>query len=250
MSGVREHASAGGDLRSQARLIATRLGERRDVDAVLLYGSVARGDAGPHSDIDLLVIGCDSGQTILGLRRWLEDADPGRRAGLAFHTRESFVELIREGSRFLVHLRREGDVLIDRTGQLGHFLAAPWRPASLDEEIATELNRLAHYDRTEIFGGRFLFPLAHVFTIGKAIVMACLADVEILEFNRRRAFGACARRFPAVAQDARVIAGLEPFLARTRRQPIELPFPPEGVRAARELEAGVAAVRRIARVRQ
>jgi predicted nucleotidyltransferase len=236
-------------LREVAERIAARLGERDDIDAVLLYGSVARGDAGPDSDIDLLVIGEDAGQTIAGLRHWVTDIDREHRAGIAFHTRESFAAIVEEGSRFLVHLRREGKVLLDRTGQLQAFLASPWRPVSVDNEIAEELDRLSNYDRPELFGGRFLFPLAHVFTIGKAIVMARLADEGVLEFNRRRAFAEYARRHPAVAPDVELIASLEPFLARTRRLPASLPFAPAGRAAAEELEAGVAAVRRVAATR-
>jgi predicted nucleotidyltransferase len=235
-------------LRRHADQIAARFGERHDLDALLLYGSVARGDARADSDIDLLLLGPDCGQTIAALRTWIATVDPERRAGLAFHTRESFAELIHDGSRFLVHLRREGEVLIDRTGQLEGFLRAPWEPVSVDEEIAIELARLANYDRPELFGGRFLFPLAHVFTIGKAVVMARLADDGIFEFNRRRAFFAFERRFPAVARDVRVVAALEPFVALTRRHTASLPFSPSGPGAAERLEASVAAVRRIASV--
>ena len=239
----------GARLKTAAERITARLAERDDIDAVLLYGSVARGDAGPDSDIDLLVIGEDAGQTIAGLRRWVSDVDGERRAGLAFHTRESFAAIVDERSRFLVHLRREGEVLLDRTGLLQAFLASPWRPVSVDNEIAVELDRLMSYDRPELFGGRFLFPLAHVFTIGKAIVMARLVDEGVLEFNRRRAFAEYARRHPAVAPEVELIASLEPFLARTRRQASSLPFPPAGQAAAKELEAGVAAVRRVAAIR-
>jgi predicted nucleotidyltransferase len=233
-------------LRQVAGRIAARLGERADVDAVLLYGSVARGDAGPGSDIDLLIIGQDAGQTIAGLRRWVGELDPERRAGLVFHTRTSFAAIIEEGSRFLVHLRSEGELLFDRTDQLRGFLESPWQPVSVDAEIAGELERLSSYSRPELFGGRFLFPLAHVFTIGKAIVMARLADEGIFEFNRRRAFVEYARRHPAVAQDVETIARLEPFLARTRRQSSPLPFRPAGEQAAEELRTGVDAVRRVA----
>ena len=236
-------------LREIAERIAARLGKREDIDAVLLYGSVARGDAGPDSDIDLLVIGDDAGQTIAELRRWIADLDAEHRAGIAFHTRTSFAALVEEGSRFLVHLRREGNVLLDRTGQLQAFLASPWQPVSVDREIAVELDRLSSYDRPEVFGERFLFPLAHVFTIGKAIVMARLADEGVLEFNRRRAFAEYARRHPAVAPEVELIASLEPFLARTRRKPASMPFPPAGRAAAAQLESGVAAVRRVATTR-
>jgi hypothetical protein len=236
-------------LRTTAAQVARRLAEHRAVDAVLLYGSVARGDARADSDIDLFVLGPDQDQTIASLRRWVSGADPDHQTSLVLHTRESFGHLIHEGSRFLVHLRREGEVLVDRTGQLSSFLSSPWQPVSVDAEIALELERLENYDRPDIFGNRFLFPLAHVFTIGKAIVMARLADEGHFEFNRRRAFAAFASRHPNRSADARTIANLEPFLARTRRQQTALPFPPVGPAAQRGLRDGVEAVRRIAQSR-
>jgi predicted nucleotidyltransferase len=234
-------------LRSVAALATARLAAARDIDAVLLYGSVARGDAAAGSDIDLLVIGQDRGQTIAELRRRVGSADPDRRVSFVFHTRQSFADLVHDGSRFLVHLRREGEVLLDRTGDVTEFLAGPWRPVSVEIEIAMELERLANYDRPEIFGGQFLFPLAHVFTIGKAIVMARLADEGHFEFNRRRAFEAFASRHPDLASDVALVAGLEPFVARTRRRESDLPFPPTGDAAMEGLHNGVAAIRRLAR---
>lgn len=38
------------------REMATRIVERFDPDMVILFGSYARGDAGPDSDLDLLVV--------------------------------------------------------------------------------------------------------------------------------------------------------------------------------------------------
>lgn len=229
--------------------VASRLSEREDLDAVLLYGSVARGDADSDSDIDLLIVGRDAGQTVASLRRSVGAVDSDHRASYVFHTRESFAELVEEGSRFLVHLRTEGQVLLDRTGQLTGFLSGPWQPVSVEAEMAVALERLQNYEQPEIFGGRFLFALAHVFTIGKTIVMARLADEGYLEFNRRRAFEAFVDRHPDQAADAGLIAGLEPFVARTRRRGAVLPFPPAGALAEDKLQQSVAAVRRLAQPR-
>ena len=246
MASVGDDRLDSGSLAATASEIASQLAERRDVDAVLLYGSVARGDAESDSDIDLLIVGRDAGQTVAGFRRWVGSADLDRRASYAFHTRESFADLVDEGSRFLLHLRTEGQVLLDRTGQLTTFLSGPWQPVSVDVEIALALERLENYERPEIFGGRFLFALAHVFSIGKAIVMARLTDEGHLEFNRRRAFEAFMHRHPDKAADASLIASLEPFVALTRRRDAVLPFAPAGALAADRLQESVAAVRRLA----
>ena len=43
------------DLVSSKREQILRLARRHGVTAVRLFGSMARGDAGPHSDVDLLI---------------------------------------------------------------------------------------------------------------------------------------------------------------------------------------------------
>jgi hypothetical protein len=250
MATVRTTAGDLRRLRTLAGDVAERLSEDRGIDAVLMYGSVARGDASGESDIDLLIVGRDAGYTIGSIRAWVGSIDPDRRASYVFHTRDSFAELVREGSRFLVHLRSEGEVLLDRTRELSAFLARPWEPVAVDAEIALELERLHTYDRPEVFGGRFLFALAHVFTIGKAIVMARLADEGHFEFNRKRAFEAFASRHPSRAADVRVVHSLEPFMARTRRQATRLPFEPVGPLAESRLREAVRAVRRLAQARE
>ena len=54
-------AHDGGALhRPIAEQLAVELGRRGDVEAVLLAGSVARGESRPCSDVDLLVVGPDS----------------------------------------------------------------------------------------------------------------------------------------------------------------------------------------------
>jgi predicted nucleotidyltransferase len=45
--------------------IATRLRERLGAERVLVYGSVARGEASIHSDIDLLVVAPPDGKSTL-----------------------------------------------------------------------------------------------------------------------------------------------------------------------------------------
>lgn len=50
-------------LPGEVALIARRLGEALHADAIWLYGSYARGDAGPDSDLDFLVVVPESGQS-------------------------------------------------------------------------------------------------------------------------------------------------------------------------------------------
>jgi predicted nucleotidyltransferase len=233
-------------LRAEAEAVVETLAQRRDIAAVLLYGSVARGDANDESDIDLLVVGHRAGTTSAKLRSRLGFDRSRTRINLVFHTPGSLRDAFVEGTRFLVHLRREGIPLLDREAILRELLSRPWRPMGIQEEINLELGRLEAYDRAEVFGGHLLFPLAHVYTIGKAIVMALLAEEGTFEFSRARAFATFAHRYPERAKDVRLIGRLEPFRAATHRKPAQLPFDPYGRDAPQELRRSVAAVRRLA----
>ena len=71
--------------------LAAKHGARR----IRVFGSVARGDAGPNSDLDLLVV-MDDGRSLLdliGLGQDLEDllgrkVDVVSEGGLSFHLRD------------------------------------------------------------------------------------------------------------------------------------------------------------------
>lgn len=50
----------------------TEIGRRRGINAVRVFGSVARGDAGPDSDVDLLVQ-VEPGRSILAVGGFLDE---------------------------------------------------------------------------------------------------------------------------------------------------------------------------------
>ncbi|WP_437294079.1 hypothetical protein [Sorangium sp. So ce426] len=85
--------------------------------AVMLYGSVARGDAGGVSDVDLLA-----------LDERPRAAIESGRLSVTVYTEEHLRELATRGSLFVLHLRTEGRVLRDRTGALRSALGAWHEP--------------------------------------------------------------------------------------------------------------------------
>lgn len=105
----------------------------RPRDAVLLYGSHARGDATSHSDIDVL--------QLMPQRR------PSYRRGrvsVVTVTAESLRALASSGSLFALHLREEGVLVRDTSHALEDILTSVRPPATYDQlresfEVAASL---------------------------------------------------------------------------------------------------------------
>jgi predicted nucleotidyltransferase len=224
---------------------ADLVSEFPQIVGVCLFGSVARGDEGPDSDLDLLVVGDDPELTPSSIRRRLHLQESSPRVSIVYHTPETLDRYLKTGSRFLLHLQLEGEVLFDSSGLLGDLQHHPLIKAPVRAEVDGQLKRLSLYDDPARYNGNFLFPLSHIYAIGKAIVMAILSENEIYEFNRDRAFDKFAGRFPDARDDIATLRRLGPFYASVAKGiEQDLPFSHHDCEA--EVAEAVAAVRRLA----
>lgn len=215
--------------REHARAAAQALAVRVDVEAICVFGSVARGEAKADSDIDLLVVGVDDTVTPSKLLNSLPSDVRDSQVFVTYHTFDSLKRYVDRWSRFRAHLRLEGWVLYDRTGELKRILDGQ-APISPRCELATMRRSLVALLHLERFGGRFLFPLAQLYRVGRTVAFATLASCNILEFDRRRAFSKLAELHPTCAQDLATITRLAPFYdyVNGRGDKEDLPFNPVG----------------------
>src|SRR5579884_3517315 len=159
-------------LRGAAEDAAADLSKVAWIEGACLFGSVARDDHDDTSDIDILVLGTESGRTPGEVRRQLR-VDLRERVSISYYTAASLAVYLERWSRFAVHLRTEGEVLFDHSGRLRALLDQP-RPLSTEFELRVQVEHLEALDHVERFGGLFLIPLARLYGIGRTVVFALL----------------------------------------------------------------------------
>ncbi len=96
------------------KLITERIVRGFAPERVILFGSHARGDAGPHSDVDLLVV--------------LREVSDARGAAVAIR-------------RVLVDLPLSKDIVVTTPEELarrGHIVGTLWRPALREGKVLYE----------------------------------------------------------------------------------------------------------------
>jgi len=94
------------------KMLAQRLGERFGdrIEFILLFGSTARGEAGPDSDIDILIVGDKGIKGEVSKVRTEMDVKHGTLTTIVFKSREEFEEQ-RPHSDFLKEVVRESVAL-------------------------------------------------------------------------------------------------------------------------------------------
>jgi predicted nucleotidyltransferase len=211
---------------SAERSVKTLVDQFHSIEAVLLFGSVARGDATADSDIDLIIVANErlrSAQVreVLGEEHW--------RTSITCHTWDSLEAAREEEWSFFVHLREEGNIVyggpelkrsIDRTHSPDFTV---WK-----ERLGEELERLDRFDDLDRYTAGYNLPLARIFRTARYSCMLENTAAGESAFSRDACFNVFARRHPEVSGETDLVRRLWPFHARTqgRRGPV-LPFEPE-----------------------
>lgn len=106
------------------KCVSERLIDR--VSSIMLYGSGARGRLGDQSDVDLLVL----------------DRHPRRpfrfgRVSVSTYTSDFLTQIAKQGSLYVLHLRREGITIRDTGGELARCLEAYIEPDSYEDFLTS-----------------------------------------------------------------------------------------------------------------
>ena len=123
------------------------------IDSAALYGSVARGDVEPHSDVDLLLVCNGSVKERLYLELTDTLSETCRNLSISLYSPAELAFMKRVGSLFLLHLRNEGILLFDRSGILANILNEFVPKPSYKSDFKKSLGLLAPM-RTAVCGAR------------------------------------------------------------------------------------------------
>jgi predicted nucleotidyltransferase len=218
---------------------AERLARLDHVCSVCVLGSIARGDAGPSSDIDLLAL-VDAREHVPGVRSRMPRRVRDRKVQTKVVDEVRLNEILEGRSTFAVHVLREAVILHDEGRRLER-LRGTWSPdAPVRADPAMLHQRLEPYDDLDWCQGLYLYCLADCYSVGRAASYVLLSQRGVFEFSPRKALLRVAAEYPELREVARRIARLRPFfllVERDLREP--LPFPYRDCHA--EAEAGVAA---------
>jgi len=213
------------------------------VRAVCLVGSVARGDARPNSDVDLVVV---SDRPVRELAARVASAADHDRLSLICRTPEQVRHMALGGSLFLHHAKHEGKVLYDPDRVLAEvFTLADGVPLDPRDDIRRRAASLRHYRNLDRFGGRYQFALGDLYAIAKGIAVAWCITLDRPTFVKSQALAIVAAYRPDLREEVAVIMRLRPFydFGRGHRdQP--LPFDPVDARS--EVERALDAVTHLA----
>lgn len=169
-------------------------------------------------------------------------SDPA--ASLLSQSRESFARLTDVGALLALHVRSEGRILFDREHWLEEQLAATRNvepdPGWTLDWASHELTRLTDLDR---FNGVFLFALARLFTLARAVAIAMTVREGVPEFAKDRPFAVSASHHPDQSQELLRLSALRPFHERASGKEVNLPF--EHLGAVHEVQTGIDDLRRV-----
>lgn len=96
-------------LEKELERIMTRI-DKTDIRKIILFGSLATGNIGLTSDIDLVIIKNTKERFLERLDRMCEEIEPRLAVDILVYTPEEFAEM-REWNSFIRRVEREGKVL-------------------------------------------------------------------------------------------------------------------------------------------
>lgn len=215
----------------------------KDVVAVLLFGSMARGDQEQNSDLDVLVVVEDSKRREDVLSMFRAPAYEDSHTPLVLTVKSLRQEAVEHPS-FVAHLLDEGTLLQRRPAwdHLRRSLAScAFDSAALAREVRNRARHLEPLLKSERFENSPVTALSHLYGIARSLVIARLLEQGIHEYSWQRAFDRYAELRPELRSTLDELKRLRPYYEYARARSQEgLPDARIGTSEIRDLASSVA----------
>ena len=156
------------------------------IHSAALYGSVARGDVEPHSDVDLLLVCNGSVKERLYLELTDTLSETCRNLSISLYSPAELAFMKRVGSLFLLHLRNEGILLFDRSGILANILNEFVPKPSYKSDFKRSLGASGADEDCSLRSPSQLHRLAQLYALFRVFGVYLLAERRIFEFSKKK----------------------------------------------------------------
>lgn len=178
------------------------------VESAALYGSVARGDSEPHSDIDLLVVCNDECEEDLYAKLMGHLSKHFDKLSLCVYTHRELRFLVKAQSLFLLHLKEEALLLFDRSGFLRETLSSFERRASYEADFCKSLELISPLRTVVLGASNQVHRLAYIYSLFRVFGVYLLAGRGIFEFSKARMSAALSECRPNQANNIHLLSEL------------------------------------------
>ena len=184
------------------------LNRQENIQAAALYGSVARDEFEPHSDIDLLLV-CHGGH-----KREVYDkvypllSERLNRVSLSIYSPREISFLAKAQSLFLLHLKRESLLLFDHdevlTDALKHFVPK----LSYEDDFRKSLELVMPLKTIVQGSPNNLHRLAYSYSLFRVYGVYILANRGIFEFSKAKMAEYLTLYYPELSKEIELLSGL------------------------------------------
>jgi len=185
--------------------------------AVLVFGSVARGDQDSQSDLDVLVV-VDDGEARRELFQALA-ADPSLALSPLVLTAKSLKCEVADRPSFIAHLLDEGVAFYETASWITIRKSLSKSALDVDalgREVRSRVRHLEPLSTPERFRNSPVTALSHLYGIARSLIIARLLQVGIHEYSWQRAFDRYAEVRPELRDDLEALKGLRPYYEYAR----------------------------------
>lgn len=203
-------------VRDELQRAFRRVSPSAGIYGLVLFGSSARGDSTDSSDLDFVVFAQDresfhSARTLVLIQA---KSVSNRPATVQWFSPKSFTREIARYPSFAAHLIDEGvvlhetPVLRDLRDQAASALEDK---EALERELLLRVRNLRSFLDTKRFNGEYVPSLAHLYSIGRAVVIVKLLQRGVHEYSWRTIFRSYGNICPACREDLRHVEALRQY---------------------------------------